>query len=172
LDDQVYSFEDIEINLANSHVKLVNGGQSFTHVNAKCDAMKYRRVAIIIPYRDRLDSLKVFLNNMHLYWTSQGINYTVLLVEPLANLTFNRGSLMNIGFKEMLKSYLQPNGYATASDNSTEQPPYWDCFIFHDCDMVPQDIRVEYTCHKDYPVQMATGVQKYFYAYSYLFILV
>jgi hypothetical protein len=123
--------------------------------------MKYRRVAIIIPYRDRLDSIKIFLNNIHLYCTTQAINYTLLLVEPMANLPFNRGSLMNIGFKEMFKSYMQPSGYTNELANSTEQQPYWDCFILHDCDMVPKDIRIEYSCQPDFPVQMAIAIQKY-----------
>jgi hypothetical protein len=160
LDEQLLSMEEIEQNLRKSNINLVDGGKSFTYVNEECDSSPfiYRRVAIIIPYRDRLESLLVFLNNMVVYLIAQKINFGIFLIEPEASLQFNRGFLMNIGFNEMLKSYMQPQGY-----NSSQA--YWDCFIFHDVDMIPQDIRVEYSCDRHLPIQMAMAVQKYYYKY-------
>jgi hypothetical protein len=145
IDERVLSFEQIKKNLELDSIKLADGGKSYTHVNAKCDSspFEYRRVAVITPYRNRLDNLKVFLNNMHRYWTRQKINYALYLIEPSANLTFNRGLLMNIGFREAL-------------NDSNE----YNCFIFHDCDMIPEDLRVEYTCNKNYPVHLAVAVKK------------
>ena len=74
--------------------------------------------AIIIPYRDRLSNLQIFLNNMHRILTKQKINYGIFLVEPILNTTFNRGILMNIGFKE-----------AISREYNLECQ--WNCFIFH-----------------------------------------
>ena len=77
------------------------------------DNSKYK-VAIIMPYRDRDEQLRVFLNNMIPYLTRQKLNFKLFLVEPLPKLAFNRGLLLNIGFVEASKE----------SDK-------WNCFIFH-----------------------------------------
>jgi hypothetical protein len=78
------------------------------------------RVALIIPYRNREENLVAFLRHLHSFLNRQMIDYGIFLVEPVNNLTFNRGILMNIGFIESLKL------------NNND----WDCFIFHDVDMV------------------------------------
>lgn len=46
------------------------------------------------------------------------------------NATFNRAKLLNIGYLEALK------------DHS------WDCFIFHDVDLVPENDRNVYVCDR------------------------
>jgi hypothetical protein len=73
------------------------------------------KVAIIVPYRNRLDNLNTFLRHMHPFLSKQQIDYGIFIVEPLKNLTFNRGLLMNIGFLESLK----------LTNNE------WQCFMFH-----------------------------------------
>lgn len=110
----IYSFEDIETNLKENSIKLSFGGMSKTELNNKCQTSI--KTAIIVPYRDRLINLKIFLNNMHRILTRQKINYCIFLVEPLANVTFNRGILMNIGFKEVI---------------SAQNDLDFNCFIFH-----------------------------------------
>ena len=77
-------------------------------------------MAIIIPYRDRLDNLLIFLNNMHEFLTKQKITYGIFLAEPKEQLTFNRGILMNIGFIEAIKV-----------EKANKMGIKWDCFIFH-----------------------------------------
>lgn len=135
-------FDKIEANLANGGYSIRLGGQS---APSECET-KYK-IAIIIPYRDRLTNLKVFLNNMHPFFMRQKMNYGIYLVEPSQNLTFNRGILMNIGFLEALKDtyYL------------------WDCFFFHDVDMIPEDIRNIYTCDDKLPKHYAVAVSKWNY---------
>lgn len=76
----------------------------------------------------------------------QKINYKIYLIEPKQNLNFNRALLLNIGFIEAKKEY------------------DWDCFIFHDVDLLPEnDINI-YKCHKDYPKQFAVSVSSYNYS--------
>ena len=73
------------------------------------------KVAIIVPYRNRVDNLNSFLRHMHPFLSKQQIDYGIYIVEPLKNLTFNRGLLMNIGFLESLK----------LTNNDIQ------CFMFH-----------------------------------------
>ena len=63
------------------------------------------------------------MRNLHPFLTKQNVYYGVYVVEPVANLTFNKGLSMNVGFIE-----------ATKEDE-------WDCYIFHDVDLLPEDDR-------------------------------
>lgn len=98
------------------------------------------KVALIIPYRDRLVNLQQFLNHMHPFLKKQQMEYGIYLVEPVANITFNRGLLMNIGFAEAL------------SENKN-----WECFVFHDVDLLPEDERNLYSCPET-PRHMSSAV--------------
>lgn len=101
------------------------------------------KIAILIPYRDRLSNLKTFLLNMHQFFISQYLYYTIYLIEPIEKLTFNRGLLMNIGYLEALKE------------------KEFDCFFFHDVDMIAEDRRNIYECDPIYPVHYAVAVSKH-----------
>lgn len=59
---------------------------------------------------------------------------------------FNRAMLMNVGYVEALK----------------ERP--FDCFIFHDVDLLPEDDRNLYTCPEQ-PRHMSVAVDKFKYRY-------
>lgn len=54
---------------------------------------------------------------------------------------FNRGMLMNVGFRE-----------AMLADNFT-------CVIFHDVDLIPEDARNDYSCPSS-PRHMSTAVNR------------
>jgi hypothetical protein len=138
-------------------MKFELGGISYTEVNSQCNSFgaKYKRIAFIIPYRDRLKNLKIFLNNMHLYFIRHNINYGIYLIEPTENITFNRGLLMNIGFLESIKD----KSLVVNSNVSI----YWDCFIFHDVDMIPENEMLFYTCDRDFPIHYAVAVSKFGY---------
>ncbi|CAF0804114.1 unnamed protein product [Brachionus calyciflorus] len=83
-------------------------------------------------------------------YKKQQIEYGIYLVEPLQNLTFNRGLLMNIGFIESLKQ-----------TNET-----WECFIFHDVDLIPEDDRNIYSCPEQ-PRHMSSAVSTFNYRLPY-----
>ena len=87
------------------------------------------RVAIVVPYRNRDEHLRLFLNHMHLFLQKQSIEYSIYIIEQDVSVKdFNRAILLNIGFKEALKD--------------TD----WQCFIFHDVDLVPQSDLNLYYC--------------------------
>ena len=104
------------------------------------------RVAIIVPYRDRLDSLKLFLRHMLPFLARQQLDYGIYLIEPVKSVKFNRGLLMNFGFAEAL---------VDANDK-------WDCFVFHDVDLLPEDVRNIYSCPES-PRHMSSAVSTFGY---------
>ena len=63
------------------------------------DCISRYRVAIIIPYRDRLPHLMVLINYLHSFLPRQLIDYRIFVVEPTTPLSvkFNKGRVMNSG---------------------------------------------------------------------------
>lgn len=106
------------------------------------------KVAIIVPYRDRKPQLNAFLNHMHQFLPKQLVDYSIYIIEEAPNLLFNRAKLMNIGFKEALKDYS------------------WDCVIFHDIDLLPEDERNFYYC-SEFPRHMSVSVNTLGYRLPY-----
>lgn len=147
------TLESIGENLA-SRLGLETGGKWWRAANQTFEGRIINRVAIIVPYRDRLKNLKIFAYYMHEFLVQQArVNYVLFVVEPTTdnNLTFNRALLLNIGFREA----------SLAAGTGTK----FDCFIFHDVDMLPENVeRNEYVCDLDYPKQFATSIS--IYAYS------
>jgi len=71
------------------------------------------------------------------------------------DLKFNRGMLMNIGFVE---AHLQ---------NKIRNESQFDCFVFHDVDLLPEDDRNSYSCPEDLrPRQLAILFDIYNYTYG------
>jgi hypothetical protein len=68
------------------------------------------------------------------------------------DIPFNRARLMNIGYNEAMKDY------------------DWDCFVFHDVDLVPEDDRNLYHC-PFYPRHMSSHVNTFNYELPYKEIL-
>ncbi|XP_014298004.1 beta-1,4-N-acetylgalactosaminyltransferase bre-4-like [Microplitis mediator] len=106
------------------------------------------KVAIIIPYRDRPQHLQTLLYNLHPMLLKQQIDYQIFIVEQEGNGPFNRAMLMNVGYVEALKEKT------------------FDCFIFHDVDLLPEDDRNLYTCPEQ-PRHMSVAVDKFKYRLPY-----
>ncbi|KAK5969584.1 N-acetyllactosaminide 3-alpha-galactosyltransferase, partial [Trichostrongylus colubriformis] len=106
-------------------------------------------VAVIIPYRDRESHLPVLLNNMHSFLTKQRLDYAIIVVEQVANQTFNRAKLFNVGYVEAKKLY------------------DWECYVFHDVDLLPENDRNLHTCPTKNPRHLAVAVDKFHYKLLY-----
>ena len=87
------------------------------------DCLARTKLAVIVAYRDREEHLKIFLHHMHPIFQRQNLDYRIFVIEQTPTEEFNRGTLMNIGYTEALKMY------------------DFDCFVFHDVDLVPEDDR-------------------------------
>ncbi|XP_047992714.1 beta-1,4-galactosyltransferase 4-like [Leguminivora glycinivorella] len=102
---------------------------------SKC--LTRHRIAIIVPYRQREKNLAIFLTHMHQFLMNQQIEYRIYVIEQSGTEKFNKGRVLNAGFDQI--------------------KDYWECFIFHDVDLLPLDPGILYTCPK-YPRHMSTTV--------------
>ncbi|XP_067122871.1 beta-1,4-N-acetylgalactosaminyltransferase bre-4-like [Centruroides vittatus] len=133
------SFEELETMFSN----LKPGGRYWPE-----DCTALHKVAIIIPYRDRAKHLRIFLHNIHPILQRQLVDYGIYIIEEARKTKFNRAMLMNIGFVEALKQY------------------NYQCFIFHDVDLIPEDDRNLYTCPQQ-PRHMSVAVDTMDYKLPY-----
>ncbi|KAM8939277.1 beta-1,4-galactosyltransferase 1-like [Pelodytes ibericus] len=122
---------------------VTTGGQGRPQ---NCQAQQ--KIAIIIPFRNRLPHLKLWLYYMHPFLQQQQADYGVYVVEQSQNTTFNRAKLMNVGFMEAIKVY------------------NYNCFIFSDVDIIPMDLRNLYRCSKN-PKHMANSLDKFNFKLPY-----
>jgi len=135
----IKSWEEIEESLP-----VIQDGGEFTPT----DCAAKDSVAIIIPFRNREPHLKVFLAYIHPILMRQNIHYRVFVVSQDDANDFNRAMLFNVGYAESVKLF------------------DWDCFIFHDVDLLPEDDRNLYTC-PEMPRHMSVAVDKFKYRLPY-----
>ncbi|XP_077149844.1 beta-1,4-galactosyltransferase 4 [Ranitomeya variabilis] len=102
------------------------------------DCRAQQRVAILIPHRNREKHLTYLLYNLHPFLQRQQLDYAIYVIHQAGDVTFNRAKLLNIGYLEALKE-----------EN-------WDCFIFHDVDLVPENDFNSYLCDSE-PKHMVVG---------------
>ncbi|XP_012874818.1 PREDICTED: beta-1,4-galactosyltransferase 4 isoform X2 [Dipodomys ordii] len=102
----------------------------------ECKALQ--KVAILIPHRNREKHLMYLLEHLHPFLRRQQLAYGVYIIHQAGTKKFNRAKLLNVGYLEALKE-----------EN-------WDCFIFHDVDLVPENDLNLYTC-EDQPKHLVVG---------------
>uniref|UniRef100_A0A2S2NZG0 Beta-1,4-N-acetylgalactosaminyltransferase bre-4 n=1 Tax=Schizaphis graminum TaxID=13262 RepID=A0A2S2NZG0_SCHGA len=129
------NLQDVALQL--SRLRILEGGHQMP---LDCEA-RYK-IAILVPYRNRLENLCWFLLNLHTFLTKQKLDYTIFIIEQFNNGKFNRGKLLNIGYTEALKL----NNF--------------DCFFLHDVDLIPMNNNNIYSCPNQ-PIHMATANEKY-----------
>lgn len=88
--------------------------------------MDKHKLGIIVPFRNRHEQLSIFQSEIIEYLSDKDIDYNIIVIEQDDEKQFNRGSLLNIGFK-----------YAEELS--------CDYVVFHDVDMVPVDVDYSYS---------------------------
>lgn len=101
-------------------------------------------LTIIVPYRDRLEHLKVFVRHMLAFLKL--FQFRLLFIEQADQKPFNRGKLLNVGF-------------VLARDVAG-----WICF--HDVDMIPMDNQCDYSLPQC-TTHLAGRVRQFGYALPY-----
>ncbi|CAF1114939.1 unnamed protein product [Adineta steineri] len=134
---------DVEQNLKN----VQTGG-----IYTPDDCISRQKLAIIIPFRNRETQLKILLRHLHPFLQRQKRAYRIFVVEQFGNGTFNKGLIMNVAFNQASKS----------------TTPIFDCFIFHDVDLIPENDFNVYECDKRGPRHLAPAVDelRYFLMYN------
>jgi hypothetical protein len=88
------------------------------------------KLAIIVPYRDRATHLAAFVPHIRAYFerdkVDRGIDYTVHVVEQVGSASFNRGKLINVGFR------LAGPGFAYCVFHDVDYLPIWADYSFAD----------------------------------------
>ncbi|XP_041067238.1 beta-1,4-galactosyltransferase 4 [Carcharodon carcharias] len=102
------------------------------------DCHAVQRVAILIPYRNRERHLLYLLEHLHPFLQRQLLDYGIYIINQAGKGVFNRAKLLNVGFLEALKEH------------------QWDCFIFHDVDLVPENDFNLYLCDHE-PKHLVVG---------------
>lgn len=102
------------------------------------DCTARQSVAILIPHRNREKHLLYLLHHLHPFLQRQQLHYGIYIIHQAGEVTFNRAKLLNVGYLEALKDY------------------DWDCFIFHDVDLIPENDYNLYTCEKQ-PKHLVVG---------------
>ncbi|XP_047235950.1 beta-1,4-galactosyltransferase 4 [Girardinichthys multiradiatus] len=101
-----------------------------------CKAM--HSVAILIPHRNREKHLLYLLQNLHPFLQRQQLHYAIYVIHQAGDATFNRAKLLNVGYLEAIKDFS------------------WECFIFHDVDLVPENDHNLYICDQQ-PKHLVVG---------------
>lgn len=99
--------------------------------------MDNHKLGVIVPHRNRQKQLNQFLIDIRNYLDLTGIDYEIIVVDQDNAKQFNRGMLLNIGFKEAKKLRC-------------------DYVVFHDVDMIPMEVDYSYS---DIPLHLATDFQ-------------
>lgn len=94
-----------------------------------------KKLGVIIPYRNREEQLNIFLKKITQYLENKEINHKIFVIHQDNGKMFNRGMLLNIGFKYALKNKC-------------------DYVVFHDVDMLPVDVDYSYS---DIPLHLSTN---------------
>lgn len=103
------------------------------------DCLARQRVAILIPHRNREKHLLYLLDYLHPFLQRQQLDYSIYVIHQSDNAKFNRAKLLNVGYLEALKE-----------EN-------WDCFIFHDVDLLPENDLNIYMCDHKRPKHLVVG---------------
>ncbi|CAI2733605.1 unnamed protein product [Schistosoma spindalis] len=112
------------------------------------DCKPDEKLAIIVPYRNRDLHLRLFVKHMHEFLRRQQLMYTIFVINQEGTSTFNRALLLNAGFIE------------------SHRVADFDCFIFHDVDLLPEDDRNIYRCSEQ-PRHLSVLIDQYNYRLIY-----
>ena len=119
--------------------RFLKGSISVSHLNLSPD--EKNNVIIVVPYRDREEHLKVFLEEIpkHFAKFHPDIGFKIVVVEQVDDNKFNRAKLLNIGF-----------------DLHKNEDAY---FCFHDVDLIPENVSCDYS-YPEIPIHLSAHCQQ------------
>ncbi|XP_052866128.1 beta-1,4-galactosyltransferase 7 [Anopheles cruzii] len=94
-----------------------------------------KKLAIVVPFRDRFDELLQFAPHMATFLRKQNIPFHIFVVNQHDRYRFNRASLINIGFLQVQEGY--------------------DYFAMHDVDLLPLNDNLRYEFPAEGPLHIS-----------------
>ena len=104
-----------------------------------------KRLAIIVPYRDRRKQLDIFIPHIDSFLKDKGIDYQIIIAEQRDDRPFNRGQLFNAVFDLVKNDF--------------------DYFCFHDVNLLPLTDDCDYS-YPEKPTHLATVVDDEYIPYE------
>ena len=104
-----------------------------------------KRLAIIVPYRDRRKQLDIFIPHMDSFLEDKGIDYQIIVAEQRDDRPFNRGQLCNATFDLVKDDF--------------------DYFCFHDVNLLPLTDECDYS-YPEKPTHLASIVDDEYIPYE------
>lgn len=94
-----------------------------------------RKLAVIVPFRDRFEELLQFVPHLNKFLTDQRVAHHIFVVNQVDRFRFNRASLINVGFLFVKENF--------------------DYIAMHDVDLLPLNKNLKYDYPKDGPFHVA-----------------
>ena len=117
-------FTPVRIDKLKVTAKLKNSILSNRPYDAGYSVDRNKKLAVVIPYRNRAEHLAKLIPELTEQLVKQGISFRIIVAEQADEKPFNRGKSMNVG--------------------ALEEWEWSDYFCFHDVDNIP--LRAEYGC--------------------------
>lgn len=105
-----------------------------------------RRLAIIVPFRDRFEELLHFVPHMFKFLNHQNIPFHIFVIQQADSNRFNRASLINVGYLYTKKDY--------------------DYIVMHDVDLLPLNDNLKYEYPAFGPIHISSPETHPKYHYS------
>ncbi|KPI93675.1 Beta-1,4-galactosyltransferase 7 [Papilio xuthus] len=114
--------------LASLPIQSEQALQKSIHYEISSQRHTKKKLALIVPFRDRFEELLEFVPHMYAFLNKQQIPFHIFVIQQKDNNRFNRASLINVGFLYTKDKY--------------------DYIAMHDVDLLPLNDNLKY----DYPV--------------------
>ncbi|CAK1540924.1 unnamed protein product [Leptosia nina] len=95
-----------------------------------------KKLAIIVPFRDRFEELLEFVPHMYRFLQRQDIPFDIFVIQQKDSNRFNRASLINVGFIYTKKKY--------------------DYIAMHDVDLLPMNDNLKYKYPEFGPIHISS----------------
>lgn len=99
------------------------------------DTTGKKKLAVIVPFRDRFEELLQFVPHMNRFLGNQKIPHHIFVVNQVDRFRFNRASLINVGFLFVKDTF--------------------DYIAMHDVDLLPMNHGLKYEYPADGPFHVA-----------------
>lgn len=84
-----------------SHNSIHNDVQNKKYYNSVINSLNIgnkKKLALVVPFRDRFDELLEFAPHMNKFLMEQGVPHHIFIVNQIDRFRFNRAALINVGF--------------------------------------------------------------------------